>query len=74
MAAFSAFPAIVSAQPVLVGATGDPNLDVSAVQAAVDKGAEVVLKGHFSFNRPATAPAGEETDMSGGCHEKVKGT
>jgi hypothetical protein len=34
--------------------TGDPNLDVPAVQAAVDHGGQVVLRGHFSFDRPPT--------------------
>ena len=44
-----------AAQTVVVG-TGDPNTDVKAVQAAVDQGGAVVLKGHFSFNRPPTVP------------------
>src|SRR5712691_6122517 len=51
-------PAIVAAQPVVVAGTGDPNLDVPAVQAAVDHGGRVVLTGHFSFDRPPTAPSG----------------
>jgi hypothetical protein len=37
------------AQTVVVG-TGDPNIDVPAVQAAVDQGGNVILKGHFSFD------------------------
>jgi hypothetical protein len=41
------------AATVVVG-TGNPNIDVPAVQAAVDQGGEVVLKGHFSFDKPAT--------------------
>jgi len=45
------------AQPVVVG-TGDPNLDVPAVQAAVDQGGNVTLRGHFSFDRSPTAPSG----------------
>ena len=52
------FAGTVPAQPVVVAGTGDPNLDVPAVQAAVDQGGRVVLMGHFSFDRPATAPAG----------------
>ena len=36
--------------------TGDPNIDVPAVQAAVDQGGEVILKGHFSFDRPPMQP------------------
>jgi hypothetical protein len=38
--------------------TGDPDIDVPAVQAAVDHGGQVVLRGHFSFERPPTTPAG----------------
>jgi len=57
------FPAIATlslaasaaAQTVVVG-TGNPDIDVPAVQAAVDQGRDVVLKGHFSFNRPPTIP------------------
>jgi hypothetical protein len=44
-----------AAQTVVVG-TGDPDTDVKAVQAAVDQGGEVTLKGHFSFNRAPTVP------------------
>jgi hypothetical protein len=42
---------------VVVG-TVNPNLDVPAVQAAVDQGGQVILKGHFSFDTPPTIPAG----------------
>lgn len=42
-----------AAQTVVTG-TGDPNIDVPAVQAAVDQGGDVVLSGHFSFDRPPT--------------------
>ena len=38
---------------VVVG-TGDPNLDVASVQAAVDRGGQVLLQGHFSFDQPPT--------------------
>jgi hypothetical protein len=44
---------------VVVG-TGDPTVDVPAVQAAVDSGGTVVLEGHFSFRALPTkqvAPA-----------------
>jgi hypothetical protein len=44
-----------AAQTVVVG-TGDPNIDVPAVQAAVDQGGEVILAGPFSFNSPPTVP------------------
>src|SRR5581483_825275 len=47
-----------AAQTVIVAGTGDPNLDVPAVQAAVDQGGSVVLRGHFSFDKPPTTPAG----------------
>jgi hypothetical protein len=40
----------------LVG-TGDPAIDVPAVQAAVDQGGHVTLKGHFSFDTPPTVAA-----------------
>ena len=46
-----AWAASAAAQIIVVG-TGDPDTDVKAVQAAVDQGGEVILKGHFSFNRP----------------------
>ena len=46
------------AQPVAVTGTGNPDIDVPAVQAAVDKGGHVVLTGHFSFDRPPTTPDG----------------
>ncbi len=47
-----------AAQPAVVVGTGDPNVDVPAVQAAVDRGGSLMLSGHFSFDRPPTAPAG----------------
>lgn len=45
--------ASAGAQNVVDG-TGDPDIDVPAVQAAVDQGGEVILKGHFSFRRDPT--------------------
>src|SRR5215468_10244968 len=48
-----AWAASAAAQTVVVG-TGNPDIDVPAVQAAVNQGGEVVLKGHFSFDRPPT--------------------
>jgi hypothetical protein len=50
-----AFAAGAAAQTVVVG-TGNPDVDVPAVQAAVDEGGQIVLKGRFSFNRPPTVP------------------
>src|SRR6266576_1362871 len=49
-----AFAWTMSAQPFVVTGTGDPSIDVPAVQAAVDQGGHVVLMGHFSFDSPAT--------------------
>jgi hypothetical protein len=48
-----ALAASAAAQTVVVG-TGNPHIDVPAVQAAVDQGGQVILKGHFSFNSPPT--------------------
>jgi hypothetical protein len=49
------FAARAAAQTVVVG-TGNPDIDIPAVQAAVDRGGDVVLKGHFSFDRSPTIP------------------
>jgi hypothetical protein len=46
------------ARTVVVAGTGDPRLDVPAVQAAVDRGGQVVLMGHFSFDVAPRKPAG----------------
>ena len=54
----AAFAGTVAAQPIVVAGTGDPNLDVPAVQAAVDRGGRMVLVGHFSFDRPPPRPGG----------------
>jgi len=50
-----AWAASATAQTVVVG-TGNPDVDVPAVQAAVEQGGGVILKGHFSFKRPPTVP------------------
>ena len=47
--------ATAGTQTVVVG-TGDPDVDVPAVQAAVDQGGEVILQGHFSFDAEPTVP------------------
>jgi hypothetical protein len=60
-----AWAASAPAQTVVVG-TGNPDLDVPAVQAAVDQGGEVTLKGHFSFNRPPTVPTATAGFFAGG--------
>jgi hypothetical protein len=46
------------AQPVMIAGTGDPNRDISAIQAAVDQGGHIILTGHFSFDQPPTKPDG----------------
>jgi hypothetical protein len=51
IAALLAFAATVAAQTMVVG-TGDPLVDVGAVQAAVARGGQVVLQGRFSFENP----------------------
>jgi hypothetical protein len=53
-----ALAAVAEAQTVAVTGTGDPSVDVAAVQAAVDQGGQVVLLGRFSFDAPATKPDG----------------
>jgi hypothetical protein len=52
----TAMPTNAVAQATVVMGTGNPDVDVPAVQAAVDQGGEVMLKGHFSFDRPPTMP------------------
>jgi len=54
--AFAAIAVIIPsvAAQIVVQGTGHPDVDVPAVQAAVDQGGEVILRGHFSFNRPPT--------------------
>jgi hypothetical protein len=54
-----AVAAAAGAQTVVVG-TGNPDIDVPAVQAAVDQGGDVILNGHFSFDRPPTVPTAPE--------------
>jgi hypothetical protein len=44
------------ARATVVIGTGNPAVDVPAVQAAVNLGGEVVLRGHFSFDTPPTIP------------------
>ncbi len=44
----------VAAQAVTVTGTGDPKVDIPAVQAAVDQGGPVALEGRFSFDAPPT--------------------
>ncbi len=56
--AFTPLAALAAPPAVVVKGTGDPDIDVPAVQAAVDQGGDVILKGHFSFDRlPTIIPA-----------------
>jgi hypothetical protein len=51
-------PALAAAQPTVVVGTNNPDTDVPAVQAAVNQGGEVILKGRFSFDKdPAVVTA-----------------
>ena len=56
------FAGTVVAQPITVMGTGDPSVDVPAVQAAANQGGRVVLRGHFSFDAPPTVA--EQPDLS----------
>ena len=47
------FAGTLVAQTVVVG-TGDPDIDIAAVQTAVDRGGAVTLRGRFSFDNPPT--------------------
>jgi hypothetical protein len=53
IAAVACFTGTVVAQTVVVG-TGNPDIDIAAVQTAVDRGGAVTLRGRFSFDNPPT--------------------
>jgi Right handed beta helix region len=53
IAAVASFTGTVAAQTVVVG-TGNPDIDIAAVQTAVDRGGAVTLRGRFSFDNPPT--------------------
>ena len=57
----ASFAGILAAQTVVTG-TGNPDIDIAAVQAAVDRGGSVELRGHFSFDNPP-AMRGELPDL-----------
>lgn len=52
-AALALFTGMAAAQTVVVG-TGNPDVDIAAVQTAVDRGGSILLRGHFSFDNPPT--------------------
>ena len=56
--ALLALAASALAQAITVTGTGNPDMDIPAVQAAVNLGGDVVLMGHFSFDKPPTVPTG----------------
>jgi hypothetical protein len=59
------FAETAGAQAITVVGTGDPSLDIPAVQSAVDQGGRVILKGHFSFDAPPTVPEQPAVAFSG---------
>lgn len=72
----------LSAQTIVVG-TGKPDIDIAAVQGAVDRGGAVLLQGRFSFDNPparhgtlpdlmATILISKEVTISGGWDEHGK--
>jgi hypothetical protein len=54
LAAVLGFSGRLQALAVVITGTGNPDIDVPAVQAAVDRGGQVILTGHFSFDRTPT--------------------
>lgn len=50
--------ASATARPIIVTGTGNPAVDIRAVQAAVDQGGDVILTGYFSFDADPTTPPG----------------
>jgi hypothetical protein len=67
IATVAALGATGATQTVVV-ASGDPTVDVPAVQAAVDQGGRVILNGHFSFDAPPTVteqPQGADMGPAG---------
>jgi hypothetical protein len=57
----ASFAGTVAAQTVVTG-TGNPDIDIAAVQSAVDRGGSVELRGHFSFDN-SPARRGELPDL-----------
>jgi len=47
LAAVLEFSGRLQALAVVITGTGNPDIDVSAVQTAVDQGGQIVLMGHF---------------------------
>jgi hypothetical protein len=64
-AALSAADDIPENASVVVG-SGDPSVDIPAVQAAVDRGGAVILRGTFSFDATATKPIATQLSSGSG--------
>lgn len=56
IAAAVVLPSNAAAQTTVVVGSGNPDIDVPAVQAAVNHGGKIILQGHFSFNQTPTVP------------------
>src|SRR5215471_16065868 len=76
-----AWAACAAAKTVVVG-TGNPDVDIPAVQTAVDRGGEVTLEGRFSFDRrptvptplvPATISVSTAVVITGARHARIEG-
>src|SRR5947209_9613246 len=53
IAVFAVLAGAAAGQTVVTG-TGNPDIDIAAVQSAVDRGGPIMLRGHFSFKNPPT--------------------
>jgi membrane-bound inhibitor of C-type lysozyme len=64
-------------EPVVVIGSGDPEKDVPAVQAAIDRGGTVVLKGTFDFGERGRVTIRRDVSISGETgpsHDRTWGT
>ena len=59
-------------EPVVVNGAGDPARDVPAVQAAVDRGGAVVLKGMFDFGERGRVTIRRSVSVSGDAGASVR--
>jgi len=63
---FALADAVEAQEPAVMVGTGDPRRDVAAVQAAVDRGGTVVLKGTFDFGDRGRVLVRRSVSISGG--------
>lgn len=64
-------------EPAVVIGSGDPGKDVPAVQAAIDRGGTVVLKGAFNFGERGRVTIRRDVSISGEpgpSHDRTRGT